>query len=278
MWPTLLQIPHTQIRIFSFGVMMLVSLGSALGLASWRAKREKLDPDLIADMAFWVILFGLLGARLSYVWGEWGKEGMRTFVDAVAVWRGGIVLYGSILGGVAGFLIYRALRPFPVRPALDAIAPALAIGIAFGRIGCFLNGCCYGDRSTLPWSVRFPQKSIPWWDHLNHGWISETAARSLSVHPTQLYSAMDGFLLAALLMAYFPFRRRDGEVMALLMVTLPITRFLIEILRDDDSVFLYAMTIAQAISVIVFLAGLAYWAWLLRQPAVRYADVASPGH
>jgi phosphatidylglycerol:prolipoprotein diacylglycerol transferase len=191
---------------------------------------------------------------------------MRNVWDALAIWRGGIVLYGSILGGAAGFLWYRRMRPFPVLPAIDVIAPSLALGIAFGRLGCFLNGCCYGDRCQLPWSVTFPARSFAWWDHVDHGWILETANRSLSVHPTQLYSALDGFLLFALLTAYFPMRKRDGEVMALLMVTLPITRFLIEILRDDDPVVFARMTIAQLISVAIFVVGLAFWGWLSARP------------
>ncbi len=262
----LIQIPNTPIRIFGFGVMMILALWSSLWTASRRSVREGLNPDLIADMAFWVIIFGLVGARITYVVGEWGKQDMRNIWDALAIWRGGIVLYGSILGGAAGFLWYRRMRPFPILPAIDVIAPSLALGIAFGRLGCFLNGCCYGDRCGMPWSVTFPAKSFAWWDHVDHGWILETAGRSLPVHPTQLYSALDGFLLLALLTAYFPVRRRDGEVMALLMVTLPITRFLIEILRDDDPVVFAQMTIAQLISVAIFTGGLAFWGWLSTRP------------
>jgi phosphatidylglycerol---prolipoprotein diacylglyceryl transferase len=235
---------------------------SALALGRWRARREGLDPEQISDMAFVVIFGGLVGARALYVVEVWGKPEMRTFVDAIAIWRGGIVLYGSLLGAVAGFIIYRSLRTIPVLPTLDLMAPSLALGVALGRIGCFLNGCCYGDRCSLPWAVRFPQKSSPWVDHVDHGWIAETASRSLPIHPTQLYSAIDGFLLLALLTAYYPLRKRDGEVMALLMVVYPVSRFLIERLRDDDGVFLLGMTISQAISVAIFAAGVAFWAWL----------------
>ncbi len=274
MWPVLFQIPNTPIRIFSFGTMMILALWSAIWLGTRRARQEKIDPELIADMAFWVIIFGLIGARLFYVGRYWGQDDLRTFGDIFAIWRGGIVLYGSIIGGAIGFLLYRRLRPLPFLPVVDVIAPSLAIGIAFGRIGCFLNGCCYGDRCSLPWAVTFPQKSIVWSDHASKGWISETTARSLPVHPTQLYSAFDGFLLVALLCAYYPLRKRDGEVMALLMVTYPITRFLIEIIRGDEGVFLLGMTTSEAISVGIFAAGLAFWAYLLRKPATRYADLA----
>lgn len=273
----LLEIPHTPIRLFSFGVMMAVAVWAALGLAAWRSRREGLDPEQVGDMAFVVIFFGLVGARLFYVLEVWGKPEMRTLADIFAIWNGGIVLYGSIIGGVIGFLIYRSLRFLPVLPTLDVIAPSLALGIAFGRIGCFLNGCCYGDRCSLPWAVSFPQKSIPWYDHLHHDWITKAAPRSLPIHPTQLYSALDGFLLVALLSAFYPLRKRDGEVMALLMVAYPITRFLIEMLRDDDGVFALGMTISQAISAAIFLGGLGLWAWLrLTGPKHLYAETVPP--
>ena len=95
---------------------------------------------------------------------------------------------------------------------------------------------------------------------------------SLPVQPTQLYSAFDGFILVALLSAYYPLRRRDGEVMALLMVTYPITRFLIEYLRNDEGAIFAGLTISQNISILTLLGGLAFWVLLVRRPAERYAD------
>jgi phosphatidylglycerol:prolipoprotein diacylglycerol transferase len=155
---------------------------------------------------------------------------------------------------------------------MDAIAPALAIGIAFGRVGCFLNGCCYGDLCHLPWAVTFPAESSPWHHQHDLGLIGAAAVRSLPVHPTQLYSALDGLILFLLLSAYYPFRRRDGEVMALMMVTYPVTRFLIERLRNDEPGMVFGLTVSQAISVVIFAAGLAYWAYLRTLPVGRYAD------
>lgn len=277
MWPVLFQIPGTPIRIFSFGTMILIALWSALELAKRRANREKLDSEMIADMAFWVIIFGLIGARLFYVVRYWGQDDLKNFGDIFAIWKGGIVFYGSVLGGAVGFFIYRWLRPIPFLPVIDVIAPSLALGIAFGRIGCFLNGCCFGDRCSLPWAVRFPKDSAVWFDHVHRGWIRETDLRSLPVHPTQIYAAIDGFILVALLLAYYPLRKRDGEVMALLMITYPITRFLIEIIRGDEGVFVAGMTTSEALSVGIFAMGVGFWAWLLRRPATlaaRQVEVA----
>src|SRR5262249_61578320 len=101
----------------------------------------------------------------------------------------------------------------------------------------FLNGCCYGDICQLPWAVSFPAPAPPWEAHQAAHLIGTEAFRSLPVHPTQLYSALDGLVLTFLLTAFFPLRRRDGEVMGLLMITYPITRFLIEHLRGDEAVF-----------------------------------------
>ncbi len=102
--------------------------------------------------------------------------------------------------------------------------------------------------------------------------IPENAAWSLPVHPTQIYAAIDGLVLLLLLSAYYPLRRRDGEVMALLMITYPILRFVVELLRNDEGVFFAGMTISQTISVALFSAGIIYWAWLLRQPKHLYRD------
>ena len=222
-------------------------------------------------MALYVFVGGLIGARGFYVFQYWGVR-VHGFWEIFEIWKGGIVLYGSILGGTIGFLTYRRVRPFPILPMLDAIAPALAFGIAIGRIGCFLNGCCYGDACSLPWAVHFPKFSPPWESEVGQNLIPPDAAQTLGLHPTQLYSTIDGLILFLLLSAYYPLRKRDGEVMGLLLLTYPVTRFLVEHLRNDEGVFAAGMTISQLISVGLFGFGLVYWAALSRRPKVRYAD------
>lgn len=261
------------IKIFGYGMMLFFAFLGSTRLAAWRARREKLDPELLYDLAIWVFIGGLLGARLFYVYQYWGDR-IRTVGDIFRIWEGGIVLYGSIMGGTAAFFLYRAIRPFPLRPLLDVVAPSLALGIAIGRLGCFLNGCCYGDLCDLPVAVSFPKDSPPWKAQAVYGLISPNAAWSLPVHPTQIYSAIDGFLLTLLLSAYFPIRKRDGEVMALLMVTYPITRFLIEYLRNDEGSFFAGLTISQTISIPLLAGGLMFWFYLSKQPRERYADHA----
>lgn len=263
------------VKIYGYGLMLVFAFLGALGLAKWRAKRVNLDPLLVEDMAVWVILGGLIGARAFFVIQYWGTR-VTSIWSIFKIWEGGIVLYGSIIGGTLAFFAFRRFRPFPLRPMLDAIAPALALGIALGRIGCFLNGCCYGDVCNLPWAVAFPKGSMPWQAQIDERLISPTAAHALPVHPTQLYSTLDGFILVALLSAYYPLRRRDGEVMAMLMVAYPITRFLIERLRNDEKAIAFGMTISQNVSILLLIFGLINWAVLSAWPAARYADTVEP--
>jgi phosphatidylglycerol:prolipoprotein diacylglycerol transferase len=272
----LFTIPGVGIKIFGFGTMLFLAFLASMYLAAWRARREKLDPDTIYDMVPWVFIGGLIGARVFFVFQYWGDK-IKSVADIFTIWEGGIVFYGSIIGGTAAFFLYWYRRPFPLRAFLDVVAPSLAVGMMIGRLGCFLNGCCYGDRcDNLPWAIAFPRLSPPWWAQHNAQWIGADAAWSLPVHPTQLYAAIDGLVLFFLLSAYYPLRRRDGEVMALLMVTYPVTRFLVEYLRSDEGVFFAGLTVSQNVSILVLLGGLAFWQYLLRQPAQRVADQPEP--
>lgn len=264
------------IKLFGYGCMMVLAFVGSTWAATWRARREKLEPDVILDMAFWVFFLGMVGARLFYCIQYWG-QGIDNLFDVVQYWKGGIVYYGGILGGVIAFFAYHRFRPFPLRPYLDVMAPAIAVGTLFGRLGCFLNGCCYGDTCNFPWAVSFPKYSPPWDYQVAHGMIPANAIGSLPLHPTQIYSAIDALVLFLLLSAYYPLRRRDGEVMGLLMITYPVTRFLIEWLRNDEGVFFAGMTISQNISIVLFGCGCAYWLWLSRFPQTRHADQADGG-
>jgi phosphatidylglycerol:prolipoprotein diacylglycerol transferase len=329
----LFEIPAIHWKIHGFGLMLCLAFLAAIFLAEWRARRSKLDPDWVYDLAFWILVGGLVGARGFYVAQYWGKH-VRSWVDIFAIWEGGIVLYGGVLGAaIAG--LYRAWKlRLPVLAMADSIAPAVALGLAIGRLGCFLNGCCYGDPCELPWAVEFPSESPVWYHQVRDGeivypasnakapWRSysevldrngqidrivrevENPARPerpvvvrrlvenpitglqepltvrvvsasvhpLRVHPTQLYSVIDGLLLMALLLGYFPLRRTDGELAALLLIVYPISRFLIEQLRGDEPAFFLGLTISQNVSLVLLAFGVVFWVFLRHKPAIRHAD------
>ena len=217
------------------GFALLVVLGFFLGvlLARRRSLQEGLDPDLIDDLAPWVLLGGLIGARLLFVAEYWGEK-VATLGAVFRVWEGGLVFYGGLFGAVVAVLLVRAARAFPLLATLDALTPALALGIAIGRVGCFLNGCCYGDPCPIPWlAVRFPPHSPPWLAEQAQGIIPAAARASLPLHPTQLYeSAFHATALVVLLLleraGLFP-----GQRIKLYFIAYLAYRFASEWLRPE---------------------------------------------
>ncbi len=281
----LIEIPSIHLKIFGFGLMLCLAFLGAIGLAHWRARRARLDPEWIFDLAFGVMLGGIIGARAFYVWQYWGTDRMRGWSEVFRIWEGGLVFYGGMIGATIGGLIIAVRRGMPILAMMDVVAPSVALGLALGRIGCFLNGCCYGDPCDLPIAMRFPPGSPPWWhqaldaerrptdqwipgitwellEQVRQGQIPPGTAWSAPVHATQLYSAIDGIVIMLLLLAYSKVRAHTGQVMALLLISYPITRTLIEYLRGDERAFFAGLTISQNVSVIIFGIGLVMWLWL----------------
>ena len=154
MRPILFVVPGWEFKIHSYGVMILLACFAALAIGVWRARRDKIDPNVVYELATWLFLGGVVGARGVYVLSH--LESIHSLGDILRSWQGGNVFYGCILGGLTGSILYWFRRPFPFWLMTDVAAPAVAIGIAIGRIGCFLNGCCYGAVCDQPWAVCFP--------------------------------------------------------------------------------------------------------------------------
>jgi phosphatidylglycerol---prolipoprotein diacylglyceryl transferase len=152
MWQVLFRIPIGQdgIPVYGFGMMLFLAFIACTWLASRRAELEGISKDVIQDIAVWLFLGGLLGARITYLLNENPRAPLTDWWwKLFRIWEGGIVLYGAILGGTAAYfvawaLIYRR-RGLRTLPFADAVAPSIALGVALGRLGCLLNGCCYGQ-------------------------------------------------------------------------------------------------------------------------------------
>jgi phosphatidylglycerol:prolipoprotein diacylglycerol transferase len=332
--------------IRGYGVMLMLATIAGVGLAAYRAWQVGIDPDVIYSLAFVMFLAGIVGARLFYVIEYWQEEfapahtgnWLETVKAIFNVPKGGLVVYGSVIFGVpAGFWFCRQRR-LPVLAIGDIIAPSMVLGQALGRVGCFLNGCCFGAVClTHDYALSFPVDSPPYiqqersgWDSgiwlkadettgavkvayvAPHGgaaaaglrtddtilringaevsslanareklasgsssyeietpdhvvrWTAGKPPRSVPVHPTQLYAAIDAGLLACVLWLVFPYRRHDGEVFALLITLHPLSRILIESIRVDEPK--YPLTISQFISLAILAAAVALWTFIERQP------------
>ncbi len=160
--------------IRGYGAMMLAGVVAAVGLAAVRAKNRGLEPEVIFSLAPWVFIGGIVGARLFYVI-QYRDKFIADTIGAtirniVAFTEGGLVVYGSIVGGLIAALFYISRHRLPVWKLGDAIIPCIFLGIFLGRIGCLLNGCCYGGRCEEGWaSVQFPPGSPVYQEQLYNG-------------------------------------------------------------------------------------------------------------
>jgi len=201
-----------------------------------------------AATAFWAMLAGLVGARVFY----WIQHGLVTDISTwkYALTAGGTASWGVYLGTAAGLLAYRRLRGAPALPALDIGASVAGLGIAIGRLSCFLNGDDYGTASTLPWSVQFPPGSYPFTAQVREGMIDPTAPLSLAVHPVQLYLALNGLLLFWITsVVWRRFRGQPGITLVMYLGLYSVMRFGLEFFRgDQDRYFALQLSVPQIMS------------------------------
>lgn len=173
-------------HIRSYGLMLAVAFLVGTWLSLREARRLGLDEDHLINVILVILVASILGARGLYVLEHVG-EFRRQWGSALAIWEGGLTLYGGVIAGTIGGLLAARVFRLPMWTVADACTPALALGTMFGRIGCFLNGCCYGRPTTLPWGMKFPPDSFA---GLEFG--------DLPVHPSQLYFALAGLALFAI--------------------------------------------------------------------------------
>lgn len=285
--PWLVPAHFTSIPVFGYGFMMFLGFFSAAWLAMRRANGVGLSGDMIWDLAVWIIVSGIGGARLLFVvrfpdkvFGD--KTGWAKLGAIFNLPDGGLVLYGGVILALGAFFYFCKRRQ--VNPLLlaDVVMPSFFVGLAFGRMGCFLNGCCYGDVCNLPWAVQFPEGSATYGAMVSRGFLSQAATETMSLHPTQIYSAINALMLAMLTGTYFKYRQRNGAVLALSLCTYPVTRFIIEYLRSDEltvvmtvrsllfwgeevTTFTTPFTTSQWVSLVLFSIGLVLTVYLQRR-------------
>ena len=234
MFPTLFRLGSYEVTTFG----LMVALGALLGVFLMRRElaRRGLDVSAGTDAALAGVVGGLAGAKLLYVIEHWAEPLSDTLFS-----RGGMSWFGGLVGGVVAGLLVIAWRRLPLMAVLAAAAPAITLGQAVGRIGCFLVGDDYGRPTSLPWGVAFPQGLPPTFER---------------VHPTQIYEAIPLFFYTWLLVRW----RRNGVADVALfgryLFLVGATRFLIEFVRVDVVVAL-GMTTAQWFALNAAIVGVA---------------------
>lgn len=208
----------------------------------------------------WAFLGALFGAKAFWIL-QYSEP--KNIWYAFFLWRPGLVFYGGLIGGIIALLLYVWWNRLPLLRTLDLCAPYLALGEAITRIGCFLNGCCWGCVTNVPWAVQFPRFSPAFRSQIDQGLLENSATASLPVHPTQLYMVIGlalGFVFLRLLSRRVLF---PGSVAASYCVVYGVLRFTVERFRGDSARSVAGMTVSQTISAILIVVGVTVWIVIL---------------
>jgi len=302
MHPILFHIPGTHFPIYSYGLMMVIGFFLAMQLAKFLARRKHLDPEIFVNAALLALVAGVGGARASDVlenlhqFTRADHSFTQNFLDMINIRQGGLTYYGGVILATPTLILYFLLKKVPLRTALDVMAPCLMIGLGFGRIGCYLNGCCYGVTCNVPWiSVQFPYGSDAYItqyntrklpakpdDELLHATklpggkvLAEPLSldtvngdphlkalarlyKSQPVVPSQLFSSFTAFLLAGVLLAFMSLPHFTGRVFALMCMLEGSSRFALEMLRVEPAV-LGPLSLSMVIGLLLAILGVILW-------------------
>lgn len=233
------------ITIHWFGICIAAAFFAGMWTAVRRAPRIGVPGELVADLVVpWLLLGSVLGARIMFVTTYWSDEFTgKPWWEMFMIQRGGLVFYGGLIGAAITVIAFARIKKIPLWKLADILAPSIALGSVFGRIGCLMNGCCFGRACEMPWAIRFPA------DHVTQG---------LPIHPTQIYDALLNLALYFGLAWLFRFRRKfDGQIFAMYLMCYAVTRSTVEFFRGDypDGHLHNGLTPAHLISIGIFVAG-----------------------
>jgi len=228
------------IQIKSYGLMIAIGIIVAATLFINKGKKKGFDEDSLLNLIIFAIIGGMLGGKGLFIITEF--KNIIKEPSILLNFGYGFVIYGAIGGGALAMYLYCKKKNWNIIKMLDMTVPGLAIAQGFGRIGCFLAGCCYGAETTLPIGVKFPKGSL--------------APAGICVQPTQIYSSIFDFLLGFFLLYYSKKERKNGKVMGLYLIIYSIGRFLVEFLRDDQRGSVGVLSTSQFISIFTLVLGI----------------------
>ena len=254
--PILFELGPLTIRWYGLLIASAVIIG--VTLSQYLAKRRNVDPNLIGDLAIWLVIAAIPCARIYYVLFEWEQYSQRP-EDIIAIWKGGIAIHGAILGGLIAALIFARIQKTSFWLLADLVVPSLILGQAIGRWGNFFNSEAFGRPTDLPWKLYIPPQQRPP-EFINNEYF----------HPTFLYESLWNLMVFALLMYLFfrDLKRRPhlkvGTLALVYMVAYSLGRVWIEGLRTD-SLMIGPLRIAQIVSLSLVALGLFGLGWLYLQ-------------
>ncbi len=300
MFPTLFELPLPfvgPVTIHTYGVLLVTSFLAAIMVARRLARREGINPDHVVDAGVYAILAALVGAKILLLVVDWdfyarqfrtlAQEGGGDVGEALSSYLGnfgiylgtlarmglnllqaGGVFYGGFIAAVIVALWYFRRYELPTWKVADIAAPAVAIGHAIGRLGCFAAGCCYGIPTEMPWGVTFTSA---------YSGTLVGVPLQIPLHPTQLYGFLTNLALFAGLLWFYPRKKFDGQVFWVYVLAYSVIRFVLELMRGDPrgSLFNGALSTSQFIAIIAATIALGMLARLASRTGSEEAKVAA---
>lgn len=214
--------------------VIMISMAFIIGtyLTVKAAEKENIPPNFALNAILLAIIFSIVGSRVYFIFLNFDYYTANP-LEIVMLWKGGLASYGGFIGGFIAAALYLKSKSVSVLKFWDCGAVAIALGVILTKIGCFMNGCDYGQISSVPWSVRYPHESGVYRTQLLQGRIDISNELSLPVHPTQIYDSLSGVLL---LLAVLWLQRRkkfDGQLSLTLVILYSLLRFITEFTRGD---------------------------------------------
>jgi phosphatidylglycerol---prolipoprotein diacylglyceryl transferase len=292
-------IPFFDLRlpIYGYGLMMVIGFLLAAHLAKYLARRCNLDGEVFVNAALMALFAGIVGARVSHIIENFREftdpklSAWQNFVNMINLRSGGLTYYGGFLLAFPTLVIYGIKKKVPIRLGMDIVAPCLMIGLGFGRIGCFLNGCCQGAPcpADAAYAVHFPYYSGPYLEEWKQDTLKKKPPDELVgvekgkpvlltpaqadamhltqlrlkqhsnwLHPAQLYCMATALLLAGICVAFFTVRRTPGLVFALMMVLEGMSRYVLEMVRAEPPV-LGQLSLSMVLGIALVALGIVLW-------------------
>ena len=262
MHPILLELGSFSIK--TYGFLVAVGFLTGITIALKEAKRIGYDPQTVLDLSFYMIVGAIVGSRIFYVLTHLSYY-RRSPLDMLKVWQGGLTFFGGFI--LAGALCIWIIRKHNLNTweTLDLFAPSLAIGVFFGRLGCFCAGCCYGEPCSLPWAVTFTD-------------LNCLAKLNVALHPTQLYSAAGALITFAILMFLRKRKAFNGQLAVLWVLLYSSFRSVIELFRGDPRGDLVAgrYPTSQILALLLILGAIATYAYLRKKAGHGPGDTGTP--
>jgi phosphatidylglycerol:prolipoprotein diacylglycerol transferase len=267
-----LHLGHQHLALHSYGVAIAAGFMLAIWIAVRNAARLGEDAERVRDLCFWLLVSSMLGARALFV-----ATNVPSYVDAcrvalderslaatvsgctrpLHVWEGGLVFFGGLIAAIGVAWWFTRKNEMSFWRIADALAPSVALGHFFGRLGCWAAGCCWGAPTDSPLGVRFPPESLAFENLVTEGKLAPDASATPPLHPVQLYEA-GGLLVLFIALGWLGQRKRyDGQVLVAYLIGYSILRFCVEILRGDAVRRFVAPGLSTSQAIAIVAAGVA---------------------